>query len=181
MLKVGKIHYDDDDDDKQLQQEKKQWRMRKCSFVCEFVLTTHTLESSNQIQQSTTTHTHTHTYACIYIRCSRTRLVCVGRTQCARVCVIEKILTLVSVRFFFVSVPNEKVLSAVGLLFSDQFSSLKTDIDGYERKRIKIYAERKRDSSFFFSSMFSRTSLYASYTCQRKKANFKEFCCVIFL
>lgn len=37
---------------------------------------------------------------------------------------------------------HNSFLSAVRLLFSDQFSSLKTDIDGYERKRIKIHLRR---------------------------------------
>lgn len=46
-------------------------------------------------------------------------------------------------------------LSAVGLLFSDQFSSLKTDIDGYERKRIKIL--RRGNETLVFWCIVDRT------------------------
>lgn len=54
-------------------------------------------------------------------------------------------------------------LSAVRLLFSDQFSSLKTDIDGYERKRIKIYLRGGNETLIlFFSSFFSLILLSSS-------------------
>lgn len=68
---------------------------------------------------------------------------------------------------FFYFRLHKKVLSAVGLLFSDRFSSLKTDIDGYERKRIKIYADLTRDEIYCLLYV-PYLCTHILYTCQRR-------------